>query len=112
TTLDASPRAMAHTTGLLFEKLKKNTGLLWMMILVVGTILILLFFLSEMKTLVDIATILSFVTAPFYAIINYRLICSVHTPQAWRPGIAMRILSWAGILFLVGFSVWYLTTFF
>lgn len=112
TTLDASPRAMAHTTRLLFKNLRRNTNLIWMLILVAGTLIILGLFLSEMKTLVDIATILSFVTAPFYAIINYRLLCSKHTPKEWRPGKAMRVLSWAGILFLIGFSLWYLTTLF
>ncbi|MEM9686892.1 MAG: Nramp family divalent metal transporter [Bacteroidota bacterium] len=111
TTLDASPRAMAHTTGLLFKSLRRNTHIIWMLILVAGTLVILGFFRSGMRTLVDIATILSFVTAPFYAIINYRLLCSRHTPEAWRPSKGMRILSWAGILFLMGFSFWYLSTF-
>ncbi len=112
TTLDASPRAMAHTTKLLFNKQPKNINLIWMLVLVGGTIFILSFLLSEMKTLVTIATVLSFITAPFYAIINYRLISSKHTPEEWRPGLKMRILSWSGIIFLVGFSIWYLTTFF
>lgn len=112
TTLDASPRAMAHTTGLLFKNLRRNTHIIWMLILVAGTLVILGFFRSGMRTLVDIATILSFVTAPFYAIINYRLLCSKHTPEAWRPGKGMRLLSRAGILFLIGFSFWYLSTLF
>lgn len=112
TTLDASPRAMSHATGLLFKKLRGDSTVIWMMLLVAGTLLIFLFFLSEMKTLVDIATILSFITAPFYAIINYSLLCSEHTPEEWRPSLKMRILSWMGILFLIGFSLWYITTLF
>jgi len=61
-----------------------------------------------MGTLVNIATMLSFSTAPFYAIINFILISGKHTPKEWRPSLAMKILSYAGILFLIGFSVWYL----
>lgn len=108
TTLDASPRSMQKTTELLFNKSFKNGYLIWISLLAVGTISIYFFFLSEMGTLIKIATILSFLTAPFYAIVNYILISSSHTPKAWRPSIPMHIISWFGILFLIGFSIWYL----
>lgn len=108
TTLDASPRAMAHTSKLLFGKYIRHSYIFWMGALVVGTCGILFFFLSEMKVLIDIATILSFVTAPFYALANYILITSSHTPEKYRPGLFMRIMSLIGILFLISFSIWYL----
>lgn len=62
-----------------------------------------------MGLLVKTATILSFLTAPFYAILNYKLITGKHTPKEHQPGIYLRILSGVGILFLVGFSLWFLT---
>ena len=108
TTLDASPRSMQKTTELLFNKTFNKGYLIWIGILIVGTISIYFFFLSEMKTLIMIATILSFLTAPFYAIVNYLLIRSKHTPKTWRPSKSMHILSWSGIFFLIGFSIWYL----
>ncbi|MTE26631.1 Nramp family divalent metal transporter [Winogradskyella ouciana] len=110
TTLDASPRAMSKSVDLLFDKPKKNGYLFWILILTTGTLFIFFAFASEMGLLIKIATILSFVTAPFYAIINYKLIASKHTPKAWRPSIYLHVLSWMGILFLIGFSIWYLTT--
>ncbi|WP_299396058.1 Nramp family divalent metal transporter [uncultured Gelidibacter sp.] len=109
TTLDASPRTMAKTTELLFGTTSKHSYLLWIAILICGTIAIFFFLGSEMGLLVQIATIVSFLTAPFYAIINYKLICSKHTPAEWRPSLKMHVLSWMGILFLIGFSIWYLT---
>ncbi|NQY05126.1 MAG: Nramp family divalent metal transporter [Flavobacteriaceae bacterium] len=109
TTLDASPRAMASTSKLLAPKLVKHTYVFWMLVLIIGTTVILGFFTSEMGTLIKIATILSFLTAPFYAMINYILLTSKHTPEEWRPKMAMKIFSILGILFLIGFSVWYLT---
>jgi Mn2+/Fe2+ NRAMP family transporter len=109
TTLDASPRAMAKTTELLFGNFLKRPYLLWILVLILGTILILFFFKSDMILLIKIATVLSFLTAPFYAIINYTLISSQHTPKQWRPSTILHILSWLGILFLIGFSIWYLT---
>lgn len=110
TTLDASPRSMEKCYTLLSEGNKKNTYLFWILVLAIGTSIILFFFLSEMKTLVEIATILSFITAPFYAIMNYALVASKHTPKEWRPSLPMHILCISGIIFLIGFSVWYLTT--
>ena len=110
TTLDASPRAMNRTTELLFQKSSKYGYLIWLTILTIGTICIFFFLNSEMGLLIKIATILSFITAPFYAIINYKLISSIHTPSAWRPSMPLHVLSWLGIIFLTGFSIWYLST--
>jgi len=110
TTLDASPRAMEKTSQLLFGNILKRGYLLWILVLTAGTIIIFFLLSHEMGLLVKIATILSFLTAPFYAIINYKLMCSSHTPKEWRPSNWMHILCWLGILFLIGFSIWYLST--
>ncbi len=109
TTLDASPRAMNKTMELILEKPLKNGYNSWLILLIIGTIFIFIFFLSEMGTLIKIATILSFLTAPFYAIMNYILICSKHTPKPWKPSKVMHLLSILGILFLIGFNIWYLS---
>jgi Mn2+/Fe2+ NRAMP family transporter len=107
TTLDASPRAMSKTVQLLFRK-EKNFYLAWMLILAVGTALIFLFLRSEMGQLVQIATVLSFITAPLYALLNYRLVTSKAMPEAFKPKTGLRILSILGILVLTGFTLFYL----
>ena len=108
TTLDASPRAMSKTVQLLFEKKNKDLYILWLTVLAIGTCLIFLFLLSEMGLLVQIATVLSFITAPFYAILNFRLITSNHMPKKDQPSQQIKILSIAGIVFLIGFTSVYL----
>ena len=109
TTLDASPRAMAKSTALLFSQRKLRFNyIIWILLLALGTIIILGLFVDSMKQMVYVATILSFLTAPFYAIANFILISSKHTPKAWRPGPGLKILSYSGIIFLIGFSLWYL----
>ena len=110
TTLDASPRAMHKATELISNKKIKNGYIYWLFFLVIGTITIFFNFNSEMGTLVKVATIVSFITAPFYAIINYILISSSHTPKKYRPTTFMHILSTIGIIFLLGFGIWYLST--
>lgn len=108
TTLDASPRAMNRTTKILFHKEFKYGYWFWILFLFFGTLLILKYYMSNMGLLVKTATILSFLTAPFYAILNYKLITGKHTPKEHHPTIYLRILSVVGILFLVGFSLWFL----
>lgn len=110
TTLDASPRAMSKSSEVLFSKINFLNYKFWLVLLSVGTVLIFLYLASEMGLLVKIATILSFITAPFFAIINYRLITSKHVPKEWHPSKKLHILSWLGIFFLISFSIWYLTT--
>ncbi|WP_426431223.1 Nramp family divalent metal transporter [Winogradskyella sp. HB-48] len=110
TTLDASPRAMNKSLEILRNKTYKKGYLNWILVLTLGTIIIFIALASEMGLLIKVATILSFVTAPFYAIINYKLLCSKHTPKDWKPSLSMHILSCLGVAFLIGFSIWYLST--
>lgn len=108
TTLDASPRAMSKANDLLFSSKIKLPYWFWIFLLGIGTYIILRFFRDNMGLMVKIATILSFLTAPFYAILNYILITGKHTPKEHQPTIYMKILSLSGIIFLVGFSIWFL----
>ncbi|WP_438976560.1 Nramp family divalent metal transporter [Polaribacter sp.] len=110
TTLDASPRSMNISTKLLTRKEFKYGYWFWIILLFLGTFLILRYFMNSMGSLVKIATILSFLTAPFYAILNTILITGKHTPQEHRPSLFTKILSVVGILFLIGFSIWFLTS--
>lgn len=107
TTLDASPRSMERSSFLLFPNTKRLNYSFWISVLALGTVILLWFFQTSMKSLIDIATIISFVTAPFYAILNFALVTSTHMPTAYQPSLKMRWLSWCGIVFLIGFSLWY-----
>tara|TARA_B110001452_G_C15219710_1_gene422836 strand:- start:361 stop:1575 length:1215 start_codon:yes stop_codon:yes gene_type:complete len=108
TTLDASPRAMNKTIELLYPKRKRNDYKLWLLILACGTISIFVFLLSEMGLLIRIATVLSFITAPFYAFLNFKLVRSDQMPKKDKPGKGLQILSVLGLLFLSSFAVGYL----
>ncbi|MEN8124093.1 MAG: Nramp family divalent metal transporter [Bacteroidota bacterium] len=108
TTLDASPRAMARSTELLTNKNSNKNYLFWIFLLAAGTLIILSYFFTNMTFMVKIATVLSFLTAPFYAIANYILVTSKHTPIEYHPSKGLKFLSYLGIIFLVGFSIWFL----
>ena len=105
TTLDASPRAMEKTSELLFNRTTQYNYKFWIITLALGTAAIFLFLLNEMGILVQIATILSFVTAPFYAFLNYRLVNSSQMPKENQPTKALNRLSQLGLFFLIVFAL-------
>ena len=109
TTLDASPRAMNKSIELICDKPIKSGYNYWISILILGTLIVFLFFTSEMSELVKIATILSFITAPIYGLMNYLLICSKYTPVNYRPTIFIHFMSVFGIIFLIVFNIWYIS---
>lgn len=110
TTLDASPRAMARSTELLFQKKHSYYYLIWILTLSIGTLIILSYFTANMITFVKVATIISFLTAPFYAVANLLLVTGKHMPEHAKPSLPLRILSYTGIVFLIFFSFLYLTS--
>lgn len=110
TTLDASPRSLARASILLFPKKKFANYNFWLLILILGTSVILVFLISEMGLLVQIATIASFITAPFYAISNYLAINSKQISPEFRPNKLEHIMSIVSIILLIVFSLWYLST--
>ncbi len=80
---------------------------LFLFLLMVLSVLIIVFFVTNMKALIDVVTVLAFLTAPLVAILNFRAVQGENMPNEHRPGIGMKVLSWAGIIFLAGFGlVW------
>ena len=112
TTLDASPRAMSKTFQYLTKTKIDDSYLFWLILLIAGTLIILGFLVSEMGMMIKIATIISFITAPFYAIANLILMHKKHVPEEWRPSKLLTLWSIVGILLLIAFDVWYLTSLF
>jgi Mn2+/Fe2+ NRAMP family transporter len=110
-TVDGYSRTLTESVKWLFFFGKRPPQLLFWIILGLLTLLalqIIIFILSGIKTLVDTATILAFLTAPVFAILNFRLVTSPKFPNKDHPGKLMQVLSWSGIVFLSGFSLLYL----
>ena len=112
TTLDASPRAISKTASLLGFTGKSTHYLFWLAVLIAGTCVILLFFVSEMGILVKVATIVSFLTTPFYAICNYLVFKNPAVPAHARLSKPLEIVCVISIIALLGFSGWYISTLF
>lgn len=115
TCLDAYPRVLKPATELIFTKLKKNDSdnwnwlsWMWLLILLSGTIVILLFFLKGMSFLVDLATTLSFLTAPVLGYLNFKVVMGKNVAEEHKPKRWLRILSWIGLIVLSAAGIYYL----
>jgi Mn2+/Fe2+ NRAMP family transporter len=103
---DGYGRSMARSVELIKGKELKGAYVMNVILTVLGAFVIIYFFGTNMKALVDIATTISFLIAPVIAIVNFRLVTK-NFPTEAKPGLVLQILSWLGILFLAGFAVYY-----
>jgi len=112
TVLDAHPRVCRHMAAQFSgggEKMATSVGLYRALLMAIPLCSLgVLYALGQHFTLmIDLATTLSFLTAPVLAWLNYRLVTADHVPIESQPGRAMRWLSRAGIVFLTAFALIY-----
>ena len=81
-------------------------------VLAIATVTVLAFFIGSLTTMVDFATIVSFLTAPALGYLNLKAITAPEVPAEFRPGKGMVALSWVGLVVLGGFGVVYLASLF
>ena len=114
TILDAYPRVLKPLTAILLPKVKrKKTNIdweswFWIVMVAAGALILLTVLSSTMRTMVDIATTLSFVTAPLLAILNYKVVTNKHMPAEGKPKLWLKIYAWTGIIFLSLFSLFFI----
>ncbi|NQV40309.1 MAG: divalent metal cation transporter [Nitrosopumilus sp.] len=108
---DGYSRSLQRTVELIFTKEDKirtkfrTFYVFFIIILSIGSFVIISQFQDNLKELVDFATVLSFVIAPIIAIFNFRLVTGKHLEKEHQPSILLKILSFAGIIFLSGFAI-------
>lgn len=113
TVTDAYPRVSRRMLEVLLPKRfsgKDDINIYrWLLVVISLLSLGVLYFLGDQFTLmVDLATTLSFLTAPVLAYINYRLVTADHVPQECQPKPWLRWLSWSGMIFLASFALLYI----
>jgi len=124
TCLDAMPRVLTRITALWRSQVTGDTldasevsqsgtkeavyrmRVIWLFVIAVGALVLLQFFISDMKQMVNVATSLSFLTAPILAILMIQIVRK-QLPKsfwpAWKYGIAF-----TGVAFLILLGVAYL----
>jgi|TARA_B100002003_G_scaffold186050_3_gene174471 Mn2+/Fe2+ NRAMP family transporter len=119
TVLDGGPRAIERSLHVLRSGPDGATGssvgpIYWWSLaaLVVLTLVVMSLFIGNLTTMVDFATIVSFLTGPLLGYLNLRAVTSHEMPVEHRPGRAMVVLSWVGIVLLGGTGLFYLQSLF
>ncbi len=78
--------------------------------LMVAAWLIIAVWISGLKTLLDVATIMAFLTAPVVGGLNFVAVSRPPVAVIDRPGRRLNVLAWTGLVFLVGFGLVYVKT--
>ena len=113
TVLDAYSRVMNPIAKYLLPGLWNKAGnkeklkWFWYVLIIAGASVILAFAAKSMVHMVTMATTLSFLMAPVFAWLNYRVVTDGHMPPDSRPCKFLRMLSWIGIVFFTVFSIIY-----
>jgi len=113
TVLDAFPRVLTPVLEVFTRKIESRKSqqglqLLWISLITIGAVLLISVFANQMKLLVDIATTLSFITAPMLAVLNLKAVTASHVSPEFQPSRFLRIFSWFGILVLSSFACYFI----
>lgn len=118
TVVDGFPRALERSIvnlrrGHHDEAGVPNAGrIYWLSLaaLAAVTILVLAVFVGNLTTMVDVATIISFLTAPALGYLNLKAVTSADVAPEHRPGRGMLALSWVGLILLGGTGIFWIVT--
>jgi Mn2+/Fe2+ NRAMP family transporter len=118
TVVDGFPRALARAFHVLAwgttQPGDDEGPAYWIAGAVLGvvSVVVIAAFIGTLTTMVDFATIVSFLTAPVLGYLNLRAVTAPGFPAEHRPGRALLALAWVGLILLGGtalvYAVWVL----
>ena len=107
--LDGYARSAKECFRLTFQRENKipyYSIIIWAIIL--GSLIIISLFGSSIKSLVDLATTISFMIAPFVAFANYKLVSTPYVGKENSPQTWLKYLAIGGMIYLIGFGMLFL----
>jgi len=113
TVMDGAPRVIERSIFVLrapMTEVPSVGGIYWCSLVALSglTLAVMGLFIGNLTTMLDFATIVSFLTGPILGYLNLRAVTSKEMPVEHRPGSLMLFLSWAGIVLLGGTGLFYL----
>lgn len=115
--LDGYSRSLHRTVELIFTKKEakirtkfRTFYVIFLFVISIGALVTIFQFKNNLKELVDFATVLSFLIAPIIAIFNFKLVTGKYLDKESQPSIILKVLSFAGIIFLGGFAIFFIIT--
>jgi Mn2+/Fe2+ NRAMP family transporter len=111
TCIDGYPRSLAACCALIGDLPRKRFGQIhrsWIFFSVVVAAIIVFFFVKNLLQLLTFAAVVSFLTSPVLAFINYKVMNGSNVPAEDRPGPVLKYVSWAGLAFFALMALAYL----
>ncbi|MCO4780772.1 MAG: divalent metal cation transporter [Candidatus Cloacimonetes bacterium] len=112
TLVDAYPRVLEQCYYNFFNTPSKSMSKVYwafMAITVIGSTIIVSQFKGDLKAMVDFATKISFIVAPFMAWLNLKLVCSNQMQEQHRPSKLYIMFSKFSLLTMVVFTIYYIS---
>ena len=109
TCLDASPRSLDEAQKISLQNSKKSFYIPLIIINIIGSLIILLFFSKNMAYMIKVATTLAFIATPIFAILNYLAITHKSIPKKYKISNKEKVFSIINIILLIAFNIIYLT---
>lgn len=105
TVIDGYARSLAEAQLLITEKPLDKPGYhqAWIVGICACSFIILSFFTASLMAMLNFAMILAFMTTPIFALINYLLVSRAELPVELKLSKTLKMLSWAGLVYLFGF---------
>lgn len=111
TVSDGFPRVLARMRGLLTRRKDAEAASYWiaLAVLMVGAAVLIVFLRDRFTMLIDLATTLSFLTAPLLGYLTVRAVTDERVPADLQPSLGWRVLAWSCLVFLSGVGLVYLS---
>ena len=105
TVIDGYSRAISESQRLLQDQTKINPKVtqIWMIVISIAALSIIVFWASSLMTMLDFAMAIAFITAPFFALLNFLLVSQTELPKYLALSKPMKWLSIAGLIYLFSF---------
>jgi len=112
TCVDAYPRSLAEALGIIrndnTDKSKRKYMLGFQLTIATFSSAIILFFTQSLTLFVDLVTVISFLSSPIIALLNFLIVQKDFFPVEHKPARWLNILSYVGIVFFFGFAFLFL----
>lgn len=111
TVMDGFPRAIARSIRVLQVGVEETAGEreqagkgYWISLVALAalTVVVFAYFVGNLTTMVDFATVVSFLTAPIFGYLNLKVVTASHVPAEFRPGPRLYAFSVVGLVLLGG----------
>ena len=113
TCIDGYPRSLAACCTLIGDlptKRFKQIHRVWIVVSAIAAAIVVLCFVKNLLQLLTFAAVISFLTSPVLAWINYKVMNGPNVPEQARPGLLLKTLSWAGLAFFALMTAGYVYT--